>query len=89
MFAIVVVALQKSELMVPVFTLSAALVIVGTALSFYANSFAWRRGRRPAEVAFDWGAEGAHGRACRRDEADEAAENDANADEAEDPGAED
>ncbi len=42
-FAIVVVALQRSPLMLPVFWASAVLVTVGTALSFYADKLAWHR----------------------------------------------
>jgi hypothetical protein len=40
-FAIVVVALQKSPYMVWVFSLSALLVGVGTTMSFYAEKLAW------------------------------------------------
>jgi len=53
-FAIVVVALQKSALMLPVFTVSAVLVAAGTALSFYAWRFAWHRPGTEREIAFDW-----------------------------------
>jgi hypothetical protein len=53
-FAVVVVALQKSPMMAPVFWLSAALVGVGTALAFYANAVAWRRGTAPDEAPFEW-----------------------------------
>lgn len=42
-FAIVVVALQKSPLMLPVFWVSAVLVTLGTVLAFYSDKFAWRR----------------------------------------------
>ena len=48
-FAIVVVALQKSTLMLPVFFASFALAGVGMALSFYADHLAFRRTRKPAE----------------------------------------
>ena len=51
-FAIVVVALQRSSLMLPVFWVSAVLVTMGTALSFYANKIAWHRSRPQAEVSF-------------------------------------
>ena len=37
-FAIVVVALQRSELMLPVFWVATALMLAGTALSFYASA---------------------------------------------------
>ena len=53
-FAIVVVALQRSPMMMPVFILSATLVTVGTALSFYAWRIAWHRVDLEAEVEFDW-----------------------------------
>jgi hypothetical protein len=56
-FTIVVVALQTSPAMTPVFYVSAALVTVGTVLSFYANSMAWHRTRPREEAAFDWIAE--------------------------------
>ena len=42
-FGIVVVALQSSSLMLPVFSASAVLVTVGTAMAFYADRIAWRR----------------------------------------------
>jgi len=51
-FAIVVVALQRSALMLPVFWVSAVLVTAGTAMSFYANRVAWHRSRPQAEVSF-------------------------------------
>lgn len=50
-FAIVVVALQKSDWMMPVFTLSAVLVTVGTAMSFYADKLSWHRPRVARESA--------------------------------------
>jgi hypothetical protein len=53
-FAIVVVALQKSPMMLPVFWLSAVLVTVGTVLSFWANSFAWHRASAREETSFEW-----------------------------------
>jgi hypothetical protein len=53
-FGIVVVALQKSPMMLPVFALSAVLVTGGTALAFYANSIAWHRARPREEAPFDW-----------------------------------
>jgi hypothetical protein len=56
-FGIVVVSLQNSSLMLPVFTISAVLVTGGTALSFYASRLAWHRSRPTAEVAFDAPAE--------------------------------
>jgi hypothetical protein len=42
-FGIVVVALQSSALMLPVFSASAVLVTVGTAMAFYADKLAWHR----------------------------------------------
>lgn len=42
-FAFVVVALQRSRFMLPVFALAALLMIAGTTLSFYASKFAFRR----------------------------------------------
>lgn len=42
-FALVVVSLSQSPLMLPVFALSALLVVAGTSLSFYAGAFT-RRG---------------------------------------------
>lgn len=45
-FAFVVVALQDSSFMLPVFWVSAVLTIVGTVLSFYADVFAVKRYRR-------------------------------------------
>jgi hypothetical protein len=42
-FGIVIVALQNSSLMLPVFSASAVLVTVGTAMAFYADRLAWRR----------------------------------------------
>ncbi len=53
-FAIVVVALQKSPLMMPVFAVSGLLVTVGTALSFYAWRFAWHRPTTEREGSFEW-----------------------------------
>ena len=50
-FAIVVVALQRSSLMLPVFWLSAVLVVGGTTLSFYASAFAFHRPRASAPAA--------------------------------------
>lgn len=52
-FAIVVVALQRSSLMLPVFSLSAILVTAGTALSFYADRLAWHRTAPVEEAPFD------------------------------------
>lgn len=49
-FGFVVVELQRSRLMLPVFSTAAVLVAVGTALSFYAEKLAYRR-RNPAEDA--------------------------------------
>lgn len=46
-FAVVVVALQKSAWLMPVFTLSAVLITVGTAMSFYADRLAWHRPGTP------------------------------------------
>ena len=42
-FGIVIVALQSSPLMLPVFSASAVLVTVGTAMAFYADRLAWHR----------------------------------------------
>jgi hypothetical protein len=53
-FAVVVVALQQSPAMAPVFWLSAVLVGGGTALSFYANTIAWRRVSPRDETSFEW-----------------------------------
>jgi hypothetical protein len=53
-FAIVVVALQKSPMMAPVFWLSAVLVTLGTALAFYAHAIAWPRAPHGEEAAFEW-----------------------------------
>jgi uncharacterized membrane protein len=54
-FTIVVASLQSSPAMAPVFWLSAVLVTVGTVMSFYANSIAWRRTRtREVESEFEW-----------------------------------
>jgi len=73
-FAVVVVALQQSPAMAPVFWLSAALVGGGTALSFYANTIAWRRISPRDESSFEWhGDEGEP----QSDAADEDAEEDA------------
>jgi hypothetical protein len=48
-FAFVVVALQGSAFMAPVFWTAAALAGGGTTLSFYAEKFAWRSGPRPED----------------------------------------
>lgn len=45
-FALVVVSLQESELMLPVFWTAAVLTILGTLLSFYADKLVVRRYRR-------------------------------------------
>ncbi len=42
-FAIVVVALQRSTFMLPVFWAATALTLAGTLLAFYADRLAWRR----------------------------------------------
>ncbi len=42
-FAIVVVALQRSAFMLPVFWAATALTLAGTLLAFYADRFAWRK----------------------------------------------
>ncbi len=47
LFGIVVVALQRSSLMLPVFSVSAVLVTGGTALAFWADRLAWHRPRGP------------------------------------------
>jgi hypothetical protein len=56
LFGIVVVALQTSEWMLPVFSASALLSIAGTSLSFYANRLAWHRVAPPVEAPFEWDA---------------------------------
>jgi hypothetical protein len=56
-FMIVVVSLQSSPIMGPVFWTSAVLVTVGMVLSFYANAFALHRSRPLPEVEFDWESE--------------------------------
>jgi hypothetical protein len=60
-FAIVVVALQQSPIMTPVFWLSAVLIGGGTALSFYANAIAWHRTRPAEETEFEWDGSEAEG----------------------------
>jgi len=55
-FAFVVVALQRSTWMLPVFWAAAALTIAGTVLSFYADRFAVRRAV-PIEPAEETSAE--------------------------------
>jgi len=45
LFGIVIVALQSSALMLPVFSASAVLVTLGTAMAFYADKLAWHRPR--------------------------------------------
>lgn len=57
LFAIVVVALQRSTWMMPVFSAGALLSIAGTALSFYASRLAWHRSAPREEVAFEWSAD--------------------------------
>lgn len=42
-FAFVLVALQQSAFMLPAFWAATALTLVGTVLTFYASTFAWRR----------------------------------------------
>lgn len=42
-FAIVVVALQRSAFMLPVFWAATGLTVVGTLLAFYADRLAWRK----------------------------------------------
>lgn len=42
-FALVVVALQRSAFMLPVFWAATALSLAGTLLAFYADRFAWRK----------------------------------------------
>ena len=81
-FAIVVVALQKSPMMAPVFWLSAVLVGVGTVLAFYSNAIAWHRSGPPEETSFDWNdeAEATDGGEDEEDDAGaEPAENDEDA----------
>ena len=55
LFGIVVVALQTSTWMLPVFSACALLSIAGTALSFYARSLAWHRAKPAEEIGFEWG----------------------------------
>jgi len=57
LFGLVVVALQTSSWMLPVFSASALLSIVGTALSFYAYRVAWHRTPPPADAPFEWAGE--------------------------------
>jgi len=45
-FGIVVAALQRSELLIPVFWVSTVLMVGGTAMSFYADRLAWHTTRR-------------------------------------------
>jgi len=68
LFAIVVVALQKSTTwMMPVFSAAAVLSLVGTALSFYASKIAWHRPRPALEDApFEW--DGSEAEALERSE---------------------
>lgn len=54
LFGIVVVDLQSSTWMLPVFSASALLSIVGTGLSFYAGPLALRRGEPRVETNFEW-----------------------------------
>jgi len=54
LFGIVVVALQKSTWMLPVFSAAAVFSIVGTALAFWASRIAWHRSGPRVEAAFDW-----------------------------------
>ena len=56
LFGLVVVALQKSTWMLPVFSASALLSITGTALSFYANRVAWHRAPPAEDAPFEWDA---------------------------------
>ncbi len=51
-FVIVVVALQRSALMLPVFWVSAVLVTAGTAMSFYASRIAWHRSHPQPDASF-------------------------------------
>ena len=54
LFAIVVVSLQHSSQVLPVFTASAVLVTAGTVLAFYADRIAWHRDESPElEAPFD------------------------------------
>jgi len=48
-FAIVVVALQQSTLLMPAFWTSTVLIVGGTALSFYSSRLSWHRGPRAPE----------------------------------------
>jgi len=49
LFAIVVVALQRSTLLMPAFWTSTVLIVGGTALSFYSSRLSWHRGPRAPE----------------------------------------
>jgi len=63
-FALVVVSLQRSRLMLPVFTVAAVLTIGGTLLAFYADRLAFRRPAQPPyadEEAADEGVIGEEG----------------------------
>lgn len=46
LFTLVMAALQRSELMLPMFWTSTVLLVGGTLLSFYAERLAWRRPKR-------------------------------------------
>jgi hypothetical protein len=73
LFALVVVALQKSGWMIWVFSASALFAIGGTALSFYASKFAWHRPRQATvEAPFDWSAQDADADASTAEAPDDA-----------------
>ncbi|NTU71251.1 MAG: hypothetical protein HGB10_05480 [Coriobacteriia bacterium] len=54
LFGIVVVALQRSSWMMPVFSAAAIFSLVGTVLAFYASRLAWHRSTPREETAFEW-----------------------------------
>ncbi len=58
LFGIVVVALQKSTWMMPVFSAATLFSIVGTAMAFYANRIAWHRPTPAEEAPFEWDGDG-------------------------------
>ena len=49
LFAIIVAVMQRSTFMLPTFAVATLLIVVGSALSFYADKLAWRR-TRPIEA---------------------------------------
>lgn len=57
LFALVVVALQRSSWMLPVFSVSALCAIAGMLLAFYANRMSWHRSKPAPEAPFEWSGE--------------------------------